>query len=208
MKTFLILLFLPVITFAQSEVEITLNLPAEFGGVQAEWSAVPIQVEGPLDAWAPMELGSAMTASFLPGIWLVSADLGEDFSFEGAISVSDRGPFEFTIPFVPAEAMVAFEGRVSLFNEPTSGVKFDLPAGLTVTETYFYTTAGGAVASVPTVILANAGGEDVIWLNMRQISAMVAECFDTDAGNLCLDRTASGIDRGAFQIVLDTIRIN
>ena len=63
-------------------------------------------------------------------------------------------------------------------------------AGWTLEEPYIYETAGGARASVPTLVLAHADGSFIV-VNGRQVTEAGHECADGGPDRFCLSRPAT-----------------
>lgn len=82
------------------EVEATFKVGEAFESLQVQWSAVPLDENLPLDAWAPSDFAPSMSGSFLPGRYRVTGDAG-DMQFLGDVEISAEGPNVFEIGLAP-----------------------------------------------------------------------------------------------------------
>lgn len=78
------------------EVEATFKVGEAFESLQVQWSAVPLDENLPLDAWAPSDFAPSMSGSFLPGRYRVTGDAG-DMQFNGDVQITAEGPNIFEI---------------------------------------------------------------------------------------------------------------
>ena len=84
---------------SQGEVEATFKVGEAFDSLQVQWSAIPLDENLPLDAWAPSDFAPSMSGSFLPGRYRVTGDAG-DMQFLGDVEISAEGPNVFEIGLV------------------------------------------------------------------------------------------------------------
>lgn len=84
---------------SQGEVEATFKVGEAFKSLQVQWSAIPLDENLPLDAWAPSDLAPSMSGSFLPGRYRVTGDAG-DMQFGGNVDITTEGPNVFEIGLV------------------------------------------------------------------------------------------------------------
>ena len=82
------------------EVEATFKVGEAFESLQVQWSAIPLDENLPLDAWAPSEFAPSMSGSFLPGRYRVTGDAG-DMQFLGDVEITAEGPNVFEIGLAP-----------------------------------------------------------------------------------------------------------
>ncbi|WP_417410891.1 vWA domain-containing protein [Hoeflea sp.] len=87
----------------KNEVEATFRVAEAFQSLQIQWSAVPLDENLPLDAWAPSDYAPSMSGFFLPGRYRVTGDAG-DMQFLGDVDITAEGPnlFEFGLAPEPA----------------------------------------------------------------------------------------------------------
>ena len=83
-----------------TEVEATFKVGEAFKSLQVQWSAIPLDENLPLDAWAPSDFAPSMSGSFLPGRYRVTGDAG-DMQFLGDVEISAEGPNVFEIGLAP-----------------------------------------------------------------------------------------------------------
>jgi len=83
----------------EAEVEATFKVGEAFKSLQVQWSAVPLDENLPLDAWAPSDFAPSMSGSFLPGRYRVTGDAG-DMQFLGDVEITEEGPNVFEIGLV------------------------------------------------------------------------------------------------------------
>lgn len=83
----------------QGEVEATFSVAEAFQSLQVQWSAIPLDENLPLDAWAPSDFAPSMSGSFLPGRYRVTGDAG-DMQFSGDVEITAEGPNAFEIGLV------------------------------------------------------------------------------------------------------------
>lgn len=81
------------------EVKATFKVGEAFQSLQVQWSAVPLDEDLPLDAWAPSDFAPSMSGSFLPGRYRVTGDAG-DMQFGGDVDITAEGPNVFEIGLV------------------------------------------------------------------------------------------------------------
>lgn len=80
----------------EREVEATFKVGESFESLQVQWSAVPLDENLPLDAWAPSDFAPSMSGLFLPGRYRVTGDAG-DMQFTGNVEITAEGPNVFEI---------------------------------------------------------------------------------------------------------------
>jgi Ca-activated chloride channel homolog len=85
---------------SQGEVEATFKVGEAFESLQVQWSAIPLDKNLPLDAWAPSDFAPSMSGSFLPGRYRVTGDAG-DMQFAGDVEITAEGPNVFEIGLAP-----------------------------------------------------------------------------------------------------------
>lgn len=84
----------------KSEVEATFKVGDAFESLQVQWSAVPLDENLPLDAWAPSDFAPSLSGFFLPGRYRVTGDAG-DMQFRGDVDIRAEGPNVFEIGLMP-----------------------------------------------------------------------------------------------------------
>lgn len=85
-----------------------------------------------------------------------------------------------------------------------TGLAWTLPPGWRAEAPYLYTTAGGAEAAQPTLVMTKSmGGENTFsaTLNMRQRAADLGPCTEVPAGTLCHDETNDPDDLAEFAMI-------
>ena len=81
-------------------VNVVFRLGDTFKGLNAEWSAIPLDPDLPQDAWAPMERGNRSEGWFIPGLYRVKGDAG-DMQFEADVMIEEAGGQSFVIGLKP-----------------------------------------------------------------------------------------------------------
>ena len=184
--------------------DITITLSPDISG-EAEFSAIPIGEGMMLDAWAPIGTHRTISTNLEIGDWLVSAITDDGQLYEQKIMVTAEGETNFVIDLPEYARPCADE--VCYYTEPESGLSFARPQGWSLREPYFYTTAGGARADMPTITLVSPDGQDAIDLNLRQRTTMYSTCYDLPMGLLCAFNDSPDSWISALELMRDTLSI-
>ncbi len=176
------------------------------------WSAEPLEKQA-FEAMAmPYPALGDFETALEPGLWRVWGE-GAGFALAGEIRVTEEEGARFVVPLDPApfdfSTPVFFcDGPdTCAFEDALTGLAFSLPPGWSAGPAWFYETAGGARASLPTVefYASEEGGESLVSLNLRQ-AGQGGRCLDLAAGRLCLhDLSAPGGAEG-FDLLAETVK--
>ncbi|MDD2867330.1 PAN domain-containing protein [Neomegalonema sp.] len=176
------------------------------------WSAEPLEKQA-FEAMAmPYPALGDFETALEPGLWRVWGE-GAGFSLAGEIRVGADAGARFVIPLDPTpfdlSTPVFFcDGpEICAFEDALTGLAFSLPPGWSAGPAWFYETAGGARASLPTVEFhASAeGGEPLASLNLRQ-AGQGGRCLDLEAGRLCLHDLSAPGGAAGFELLAATVK--
>lgn len=180
---------------------VTIQVPKIYRGLQVQWSAVPVDVDAPTDAWAPDDItDQPINVELEPGIWEINGDAGDNV-FLGRVEVVVGGKNNFFIPYSAVESPAGpdapeiaedFDGYVcdgdvacQIYHAET-GVSFTLPSGWRAETPYFYQTAGGALYGEPTVTFYGPQtGDEPIVLNPMRWMVANSICTQIRIGTIC-----------------------
>ena len=89
------------------------------------------------------------------------------------------------------------------YRDPVTGLAVTLPQGWEISPPFFYETAAGASAQLPSATFAKPSGGTFVYiiLNPRQWMASNGPCVDTPAGELCRAESADVGYLGAFEVI-------
>ncbi len=177
--------------------EAALAAPPGYEDRPVVWSAEPMERQA-FEAMAmPYPTVGDFETAFEPGLWKVWGE-GAGFALAGEIRVTpesgtsesgrrfviplDPTPFDFSTPAFFCDGAETCE-----FEDALTGLAFALPPGWSAGPAWFYETAGGARADLPTVEFYGPGEEEAsaVSLNLRQ-AGQGGRCEETAAGSLCL----------------------
>ncbi len=145
---------------------VTVEAPKVFENILIQWSAIPIDIDGPVDAWAPPEVSEGpVKVELEPGTWEVRGEAGDQV-FLGKIEVVEGGNNRFVIPYSAEESPAGedaasldaqFDGYVCTkdvtcqITDEETGLSFPLPPGWSAETPYYYETAAGTRSDLVTV---------------------------------------------------------
>lgn len=193
---------------------VTLMLPREVEDRQVQWSAIRRDRAAQDVAFAMNEFRGATTVDLAPGTYEVRGD-GEDFIVSGEIAVAAGGQTVFVIPVAIEQAHKEFEGMSCenpagcAYDDPATGLSLLLPDGWKIQPPFFYETAGGAGARLPSATFEKPNGAafDYFQLNPRQWMASSGPCVETPAGELCRAESADVAYLGAFEVIRSSLKL-
>lgn len=199
---------------AELPVRVTLMLPREAEGRQVQWSAIRLDRLMQDVEFAMNDYMGSYTTAFAPGRYDVQGD-GEDFVLKGEIEVAVGGQTNFVIPLVIETAHDEFEGKSCehpagcTYHDTVTGLALTLPSGWKIQPPFFYETAAGARASLPSATFEKPNGAsfDYIQLNPRQWMASSGPCVETPAGELCRAESADVAYLGAFEVIRSSLKL-
>lgn len=123
-----------------------------------------------------------------------------DESDDDAAATTPPGPWQITCTGNPAGCPIAHEA---------SGISLTLPENWSMSEPYFYQTAGGALADLPSTsfFTEDFGNVISVELNPRQWLQANGPCHTIGANQLCMfSGQGTGADTG-FESIASSIRI-
>ena len=145
---------------------VTVEAPKVFENILVQWSAIPIDIDGPVDAWTPPEVSEGpVKVELESGTWEVRGEAGDQV-FLGRIDVVEGGDNRFVIPYSAEEspagedtasADTQFDGYVCTkdttcqITDEETGVSFPLPPGWSAETPFYYETAAGTRSDLVTV---------------------------------------------------------
>ncbi|MCG6114890.1 MAG: VWA domain-containing protein [Mesorhizobium sp.] len=183
-------------------VPVRLITPFEIGGKRVQWSAVRTDTPVSDLAFAFNELEHMLLIDLEPGTYAVEGvNADEGIFLADTITVTAGGENSFEIPVAGAGDRGAVEddhGDDVAFvcantpagcpvNHAESGISLTLPNNWTMSEPFFYETAGGARADVPTATFFSEEFGDLVTveLNPRQWLDSNGTCRPIGASQLC-----------------------
>ena len=178
-------------------VPVRLRTPLEIGDVGVQWSAIRTDVREMDVAFASHDLLPTFTAQLAPGGTYEVEGFNEAAGIRLAdtITIDPAGANDFEIPVAEIaddhEDGAAFRCTGSPsgcpVNHAASGIALTLPNNWSMSEPYFYETAGGARADIPTAtFFSDEFGRRVsIELNPRQWPASNGTCRPVGSSELC-----------------------
>lgn len=216
-------------------VRATFRLPDGFPPTPLSWSAVPLDPDMSPEAWAPQSDMVVGEGEFEPGRYEVSTMGPGETEFRGVVEIVPGQPNDFVIPLVgggeaeqnppgqrgdagpsgagtlaqESQGMTCQAPSGCAYHDPATGLALILPQGWQIEPPFFYETAAGAKARLPSAtLLRSVGGElQQIMLNPRQWMAASGPCTDTPAGGLCRVTSTDVAYLGAFEVVRSSLRI-
>lgn len=178
-------------TFGVVNGSVTIGFQTEFGLAQGVLNRTKTGFEGTLE--------SATGEIFVPVRLAYLSDIGLSAKEHGA--VPDDSP-NYPVAFLCDDV---FCNQIALEFELT----WALPNGWGATAPFYYTTAGGAKSTLPTMnFVALQSGTDpfVAYLNPRQWIAANGPCYQVTRGDLCQFENLSAQDKPAFLSLLSSLR--
>lgn len=213
----------------------TFRLPDGFPPTPLSWSAVPLDPDMSPEAWAPQSDMVVGEGEFEPGRYEVSAVGPGETEFRGVVEIVPGQANDFVIPLVgggeaeqnppgqrgdagssggstlaqESQGMTCGAPSGCAYHDPVTGLALILPQGWEIDAPFFYETAGGAKARLPSASLSRTVGGELqqIMLNPRQWMAASGPCTDTPAGELCRATSTDVAYLGAFEVVRSSLRI-
>ena len=204
---------------AAGTVPVRLRTPLEIGNVGVQWSAIRTDVREMDAAFASHDLLPTFTTQLAPGGTYEVEGINEaaDIRLAGTITINPAGGNDFEVPVAGIadnhEEPVAFHCTDNpsgcAVNHAASGISLTLPNNWSMSEPYFYETAGGARADLPTTSFFSEDFGKVISveLNPRQWMESNGQCRSIGANQLCM---FSGQGMGAefgFEGIASSLRI-
>ncbi|MGJ8528398.1 vWA domain-containing protein [Maritalea sp.] len=172
------------------------------GGVQLLPESANTIGEDDDDAVAPIEMGGGEDASGGedPSTMMSEEELAQEQAAaqEQAGSVAS---FDFKYNCV--------EQAICGFSDPRVQLNWSMAKGWSAEEPYFYTTAGGTVATHPTLVLVKRSDDPnpfIVALNQRMWDAKSGPCIAVPRGELCRNENAIGDERAQFEIIATSLR--
>ena len=170
---------------------VTIGFQTEFGLAQGVLARTETGFEG--------TLASAKGEVFVPVRLSYQGDTG--------LSAVAHGD----VPEDTPELRVAYLCDAPFCNQiaPEFELTWTIPEGWGATAPFYYTTAGGAQATLPTMdFIALQGGPDpfVAYLNPRQWMQTSGPCYQVTRGELCRMQDLSAEDAPAFSTLLSSLR--
>ncbi len=200
-------------------VPVRLRTPLEIGDGGVQWSAIRTDVREMDVAFASHDLLPTFTTQLAAGGTYEVEGINEaaGIRLASTITINPAGGNDFEIPVAGVadiqEDPVAFHCTDNpsgcAVNHAASGISLTLPNNWSMSEPYFYETAGGARADLPTAtFFAEDFGKVIsVELNPRQWTESNGRCRSIDANQLCM---FSGQGMGAeigFEGVASSLRI-
>jgi Mg-chelatase subunit ChlD len=213
---------------AASEVPVRLRTPFEVGDVGVQWSAIRIDVQEMDVAFASSDFETSFVTTLTAGGTYEIAGVNQDAGIHLAdtITVDPNGRNDFEIPLSTGKAgdagsVTAASGEDVAFvcsNTPAgcpithaaSGISLTLPNDWSMSEPYFYETAGGVRSDVPSASFfwEGPGGISTIELNPRQWLGANGRCEPVGGGELCYHKEQDNSVDITFEMIRDTIIVS
>ncbi len=188
---------------AAATVPVRLLTPFEIGGKRVQWSAIRTDTPASDVAFAFNDFEHVLVIDLEPGTYAVTGVNAEEGIFlADTITVTAAGDNSFEIPVAKADDRsevesgqgedVAFACKDSPagcdVRHAASGISLTLPNGWSMSEPYFYETAGGARADLPsaTFFAGDLGEVISVELNPHQWLTSNGPCRSVGAGQLCM----------------------
>ena len=183
---------------AAATVPVRLRAPLATGGVGVQWSAIRTDVRESDVAFASHDLLLTFTARLAPGGTYKVEGVNEaaNIHLTGTITIDPAGGNDFEISVAGAAENRAAPAAFHCTDKPAgcsvnhkaSGISLTLPNNWSMSEPYFYETAGGARATLPTAtFVAKDFGKTIrVELNPRQWMKSNGPCRTVGANQLCM----------------------
>lgn len=215
----------PLPKAAAAMVPVRLRTPMEIGDVRVQWSAIRTDVQEMDVAFASHDLlPSFMTQLAAGGTYAVEGvNEAAGVWLAGSITVNPAGGNDFEIPIASPgaspEGGETFEDPVAYrcsdraagcaVTHRASGISLNLPNNWSMSEPYFYETAGGARASLPTATFfaEDLGTVISIELNPHQWMQANGPCRTIGENQLCMfSGQGMGADIG-FEVIASSLQV-
>jgi len=190
-------IWLMAVSLHAQEVQAVFTLPAGFEDRAVSWSATPLDLSPDADVLdAMMMKPEAATGPWIvvlaPGPYMISA-FSEVEVFELTATVAPQPSVQsFEVPVLSLESIVAIrcEGAgPCAFDDPATGLGFDLPGGWAAEQPYFADLGAGEKAKEVSVVFfedVTDDGGSVWFLNpVDWVEDDAGPCRDVAAGVLC-----------------------
>ncbi|TCK19754.1 hypothetical protein EV667_4212 [Ancylobacter aquaticus] len=206
-------------TTAAAAVSVRLRTPLAVGKVGVQWSAVRTDVREMDVAFASHDLLSTFTTHLTPGGTYEVEGVNETarIRLAGTITINPAGGNNFEIPVAGTaddhEDPVAFHctGTASgcPVNHASSGISLTLPNNWSMSEPFFYETAGGARANRPTATFftEEAGKVISVELNPHQWMESNGPCRSIAANQLCIFGGQGRAAQSAFEGISSSLQL-
>lgn len=200
-------------------VQVRLRTPTDIGDVGVQWSAIRSDVREMDVAFASHDLLPSFTTQLASGGTYEVEGINEaaGIRLAGTITIDPAGTNDFEIPLAAIadthEDPVAFHCTDNPsgcpVNHAASGISLTLPNNWSMSEPYFYETAGGARADLPTATFftEDFGKLISVELNPHQWLDANGSCRSIGANQLCM---FTGQGMGAeigFEGIASSLRI-
>jgi hypothetical protein len=194
---------------------VTLLLPREVEDRPVQWSAIRLDKVMNDVEFAMNDYRGGFTTDLAIGRYEITGS-GEDFELKGEIDVAAGGQSSFVVPLSTeaqaedSEGMTCSSSAGCAFLDPLTGLALTLPRDWEITPPFFYETAGGAKARLPSATLARPAddGFQHIMLNPRQWMASSGPCVETPAGDLCRANSVDTAYLGAFEAIRASLKLD
>ena len=179
-------------------IPVRLRTPLEIGDVGVQWSAIRSDIREMDVAVASHDLLPTFTTRLAPGGTYEVEGINEaaGIRLAGTITIDPAGGNDFEIPLAAfadtVEEPVAFHCTDNpsgcVVNHAATGISLTLPNNWSMSEPYFYETAGGARADLPTATFfaEDFGAVISVELNPRQWMESNGPCRSVGANQLCM----------------------
>lgn len=179
-------------------IPVRLRTPLEIGDVGVQWSAIRSDIREMDVAVASHDLLPTFTTRLAPGGTYEVEGINEaaGIRLAGTITIDPAGGNDFEIPLAAfadtVEDPVAFHCTDNpsgcVVNHAATGISLTLPNNWSMSEPYFYETAGGARADLPTATFfaEDFGAVISVELNPRQWMESNGPCRSVGANQLCM----------------------
>lgn len=181
-------------------VKATFRIPDGFPKSPMWWSAVPLDSGMSPEAWAPVSETVIAEGEFEPGRYEVSAVAPGEVEFKAVVDIRPGADNDFVIPLAQTQSQGDADGfaeppvivctdqaRGCPYSDPATGLSLTVPDGWSLTAPWFYQTAAGELATIPSASLFRQVGGDVqtIELNPRQWLQSNGPCIDLGRIQVC-----------------------
>lgn len=209
-----------------ASVPVRLRTPFEIGDVGVQWSAIRTDVQEMDVAFASSDLETSFVTDLAAGgtYEVEGVNEGEGIYLADTITIDPNGRNDFEVGLAGGmgDASAAEEGygedvAFACTNTPAgcavtheaSGISLTLPNNWSMSEPYFYETAGGAVASEPTAsfFTEDFGTIHTIELNPRQWLASNGPCQPIGTSQLCHFANPDFVVDVGMQAIFNTLEI-
>ncbi|SHF48532.1 hypothetical protein SAMN02745223_02761 [Devosia limi DSM 17137] len=210
---------------AAANVPVRLRTPFEIGDVGVQWSAIRTDMQELNVAFASSDLETSFVTELAAGgtyeVEGVNSDAG--IYLADTITIDPKGRNDFEIPMAqgrdsgPSETGLGDDVAFVCKDTPPgcpvshaeSGISLRLPNDWSMSEPYFYETAGGAGSGLPTASFfwESFGTVNTIELNPRQWLESNGRCGTVGTSQLCYMRGQDMMLDVVFEMIRDTLSV-